>query len=158
MQANAPAKEGLSLELRRMYPHSMEKVFRALTEPAQIMQWFGPQGCEMVSAEVDPKAGGAYCMTMRRLPDGPPHSAFGKYEEIQPHRLLRFSWQWEGLPGYEGVTRVTITLAEVNGMTELVLRHEGFAEERHREGHQWGWEGGLTNLGTVLDSANKEGR
>lgn len=155
MQANAPAKEGLSLELRRTFPHSMDKVFRALTEPGQIMKWFGPPGCELLSVEADARVGGQYRITMQK-PGSGPYCVAGAYSGIETNRTVRFTWQWVGLPGYEGETVVTIQLSEAAGGTELVLRQEGFGNEKQREGHEKGWTGGLANLAQVLDGKEEQ--
>jgi uncharacterized protein YndB with AHSA1/START domain len=119
------------------------------------MQWFGPPGCELLSVEADARVGGQYRITMQK-PGSGPYCVTGAYTQVEPNRTVRFTWQWVGLPGYKGETIVTIHLCEAPGGTELVLRQEGFSNEKQREGHEHGWTGGLGNLAQVLE--RKEAR
>lgn len=46
-----------------------DTVFEAWTDPAQIVQWFGPDGFEIASHDIDIRAGGAWLFDMV-APDG----------------------------------------------------------------------------------------
>jgi uncharacterized protein YndB with AHSA1/START domain len=127
MQSNAPAEEALSLEIRCTCPHPPEKVFLALTDPARMMIWFAPPGCAMLAVDAEPKPGGRYTIRLRK-PGIEAYCVTGVYSEVEPHRLLRFTWRWADLPGYEEETVVTIRLSAAEG-----------------------WTGGLGNLGELLD-------
>ena len=65
-----------TLKLARVFPAPRERVFRAWTEPAELMRWWGPVGFTTPSAEVDLRVGGKYRIAMRR-PDGGVHFVKG---------------------------------------------------------------------------------
>jgi len=134
-----------SLRLSRTIAASPEEVFRAWTDPAEMKQWYCPEGGTVDVAEVDLAVGGRYKVAMR-MPDGI-HVAYGVYREIDPPRKLAFTWQWESGDGpKEGETLVTIELEERDGSTELVLTHERFATAEARDGHEQGWASALNKL------------
>lgn len=134
-----------SLRLTRVIEADPETVFRAWTDPAEMEQWYCPEGGTVDEARVDLSVGGRYRVAMR-MPDGV-HVAYGVYREIEaPHRLV-FTWQWEGGEGAkEGATLVTVELRDRGGSTELVLTHERFADSDARDGHEKGWASALNRL------------
>lgn len=134
-----------SLRLARTIAASREEVFRAWTDPAEMKQWYCPEGGTVDAAEVDLTVGGRFKVAMR-TPNGV-HVAGGVYREIDPPRKLVFTWQWEGGEGtMEGETQVTLEFKERDGATELLLTHEGFATAEARDGHEGGWSSALNNL------------
>lgn len=60
-----------------------EKVWKAWTERAELMKWFGPKGCTLPVAKLDLRPGGAFHYAMR-TPDG--NEMWGKwtFHEIDP--------------------------------------------------------------------------
>jgi uncharacterized protein YndB with AHSA1/START domain len=71
----------------------------------------------------------------------------GRYlETAAPHRLS-FTWHWDG---EDDQTVVTIDLSGVDGVTELALRHDGFADDEARDSHIVGWTECLDRLPPYL--------
>lgn len=60
----------LSLDIRRRYPHPVEKVYRAWTAPDRIKRWWGPKDFTATSFEGDFREGGRECLD--RLGEGLP--------------------------------------------------------------------------------------
>ena len=147
----APAKERPSLTLRRRYPVTAEKVWRAWTDPQALKAWFGPE--EIVSvplAEVDLRVGGRFRVTMLAA-DGETHDVSGVYQELVPNRKLVFSWAWRSTPERE--SRVTVRIEPDGNGCELVLMHEQFFDEVARDGHEHGWTGAMVKLERWLAKA-----
>lgn len=97
----------------------------------------------MVTSEVDLRPGGRYRVGMK-TPDGKVHTTTGVYQEIQPPERLVMTWKWEDPDALE--TLVTVEFRAIGNDTELVLRHDRFADAKRRDGHLGGWEGCLGNL------------
>jgi uncharacterized protein YndB with AHSA1/START domain len=133
-----------SLRLSRTIAASPEEVFRAWTDPAEMKEWYCPEGGTVDAAEVDLAVGGRFRVAMR-MPDGV-HVAYGVYREIEPPRKLVFTWQWESDESRGGETLVTLEFKERDGSTELVLTHERFATAESRDGHEQGWASALNKL------------
>jgi uncharacterized protein YndB with AHSA1/START domain len=55
----------LVLELSCALDASRERVFRALTDPAELVKWWGPSGFTTPEIQTDPKVGGRYRLGMQ---------------------------------------------------------------------------------------------
>jgi uncharacterized protein YndB with AHSA1/START domain len=53
------------LVVTRIFDAPRELVFEAFTNPEHLMKWWGPHGCTVISCKADPRAGGAWCISMR---------------------------------------------------------------------------------------------
>ncbi|MBT5412976.1 MAG: SRPBCC domain-containing protein [Rhodospirillaceae bacterium] len=139
-----------SLTIERRIAAKPEAVFRAWTEPKEIMRWFGPEGTEPIVAETDPRIGGRYRIVFRG-PDGEEHDVSGIYREFSPPDRLVFTWAWRTTPERESL--VTVALAPDGEGTKLTLTHERFADEEARDHHRVGWESSLDILARTYASA-----
>lgn len=101
---------------------SPERVFRALTDPADLMAWWAfPLGCRVGEWQVELRVGGQWRMSGRGT-NGEPVEAEGEYLLVDaPHRLA-FRWRpnWEPGPG----TIVSYHLEATGGGTRVTLRHQ----------------------------------
>lgn len=143
------ATERLVLRITRTLPFPRQRVFDAWTKPEQLKQWFAPS-LEMTTpvAEVDLRVGGAYKIGM-----GATNTILlsGRYLEIVAPEKIVFTWNWpKGFYEAMGETRVTVTLKDVGGGTELTLVHEGFLNAQDRSDHDGGWIGCLKKLAAKL--------
>ena len=126
------------LELRRVFRAPRERVFRAWTEADALGAWFGPQGTTTRVAEFDPRPGGRYRFEMA---EGGEYVVGGLFREVVPPERLVFTWRWEN-GAFAGVeTEVRITLADVDGGTELTLVHRRLPGGDARQKHADGWTG-----------------
>ncbi len=141
--------ETRALHLSRILRAPRERVFRAWTDPAQLVKWWGPKGFTVPAWAMDVRPGGAWRTTMRS-PEGKDHIVSGVYREILPPSRLVFTWghETEGERGHETV--VTIELFEVPGGTRLELSQEVFESVTSRAQHQHGWSSCLDSLEQAL--------
>jgi uncharacterized protein YndB with AHSA1/START domain len=118
---------------------SAERVFRAFTDPEERMKWWGRvggyRGTENVS---DLRVGGRW-ESRGRSADGSTYAVRGTYLEVDPPRLLVFTWlhDWEE---HADETVVRIELQERGGETVVRLTHSGFTSEKSRADHDEGWD------------------
>ena len=118
-----------AVRIERRFPHPIEKVWRAVTTPEHLGQWFPSP------VEVDLRAGG----TMRfGAFDGP--SAAGIVERLDPPRLLAFRW---------GTDRLTFELRPDGDGTTFSLTH-AFDDRYGAASFATGWEMCLGGLRSVL--------
>jgi uncharacterized protein YndB with AHSA1/START domain len=131
------------LEIKRLFEASPGRVFDAWLVRKEWQAWIGPEGCRCDVPVLEPKVGGHYRIQMR-LTDGNEIPVAGTFEAIErPHRFI-FTWGWEGDANRQ--SRITITLRDVGGQTELTLRQEGLPTEAEREGNGKGWNSALNKL------------
>jgi uncharacterized protein YndB with AHSA1/START domain len=119
-----------AVRVERVYPHPIEKVWRAVTTPEHLGQWFPSP------VEVDLRPGGT--MRFSAFADGP--SATGAVEVIEPPQRLTFTW---------GADRLTFELASNGDTTTFALTHT-FDDRFGAPSFATGWEVCLAGLRSVL--------
>ncbi len=141
---------GLVLELKRVLQASRERIFRALTEPAELATWWGPQGFTIPEIDLDLRVGGRYRFTMQP-PHGEPFHLSGEFLAIDAPSRLAYNFRWEEPDPDDRTTVVTLSLLEVGQATELSLRQGEFATEARLALHRDGWTASFTKLRELLE-------
>ena len=137
-----------SLAIVRKLKASPQAVWRALTQPEALKQWMGPSDeFQVLVAETDVRVGGRYHIVMKS-PDGEEHDVSGVYREVVANRKLVYTWAWKSTPERESL--VTIELTPAGDGTELMLKHERFADKESRDRHEQGWTGCVRRLERML--------
>jgi uncharacterized protein YndB with AHSA1/START domain len=110
------------LHLTRIVGAPRALVFRAWTDPKQVVQWWGPRGFTNPVCEWDARPGGAIRIHMRG-PDGTVYPMGGVFKEIvEPERLVFISTALtdeNSKPLFEILN--TITFEVFHGITKLSL-------------------------------------
>ncbi len=140
---------------------SPEAVFRALTDPKEILQWWGGQGgmYQPRDWESDLRPGGKWKGWLESKGDAskmtdvdaPGMTVEGEYITVDPPRLLEYTWSptWDGLI----VTRVRCEIEPTSFGSRITLTHTGFGDrEGAMGGHKEGWLRGLRGLSVHLQS------
>ncbi len=137
------------LYLTRQFAHPPERVFAAWSDPAQLVQWWGPRGFSVAHSDIDARPGGRWQTTLLS-PEGSEHHVSGEFIEISAPRRLVFTWAWSenGIRGHE--TTVTVELRPRDGGTELTLSQQEFESGRSRDLHGDGWRSSLDSLADYL--------
>jgi uncharacterized protein YndB with AHSA1/START domain len=123
-----------------------ERVWSALTEPAELLRWF-PTG----RAEIDLRPGGEASFVWEESADE------AVVDVVEPPDRLVFRWRPAGLD--RPFTTVSFTLEEMAGGTRLTLVESGFSSlpdqiaQQSREGNDAGWRDELEELKTYLETA-----
>ena len=121
MQLNETKAQAVHIEWRFAVPP--DKVWAAWTETDKVSQWFGsdPNGT-VLNADLDVRPGGRFEVTFANA-DGTQYTASGIYQQVEPHRLLRFSWHWRNEPGVE--TAIRVALSPDGTGTRMQFEHGG---------------------------------
>lgn len=151
--ANKTSTPDTALQLSRTFPVPREKVFRAWTDPKELMRWFAPSDDFTTPlVETDLRVGGKYRIQMKS-PDGELHTVIGTYREVVVPEKLVFTWAWEGSvtcggsgPDESRETLVTVQFHQRGTATEITLTHEFFQSSEERDKHNQGWSGCLDRL------------
>ncbi len=118
-----------AVRVERAYPHPIDKVWRAVTTPEHLGQWFPS------AVEIDLRPGGE--MRFGAF-EGP--AASGTVEVVEPPWRLTFAW---------GTDRVTFELTSEGDGTRFVLIH-AFDDRYGAPSFATGWERCLAGLDSVL--------
>lgn len=105
-----------------------ERIFQALTEPAQVPQWWGGRGAgqsyRCTHFERELRVGGRWkCLGLDG--DGREFEVTGVYTELDPPLRLKSTWKasWTG----DAETMVHWDLTATGNGTHVLLRHSGLA-------------------------------
>lgn len=135
----------LSIEKTLRFDAPPERVWRAITDPAELAAWFGD------SAELDLRPGSDGWFGWEE------HGRFAVRVEVvePPHRL---AWRWVHQPDTP-VDEAPSTLvewrltAQPGGGTLLELRESGFDTREHQRQNTEGWKAELGELAAHLAAA-----
>jgi uncharacterized protein YndB with AHSA1/START domain len=131
----------------RTFEHSLtvdaprDEVFHALTDAEQLKRWWITDGVS------EPRAGGRFRYEWKMADPANDHVQEGTYDEVVDGE--RIVYPWSGGPA--GDSRVTVTLSERDGATQLSLVHAGISADDQFERYEQGWTGFLANLKSVLE-------
>jgi uncharacterized protein YndB with AHSA1/START domain len=131
-----------------------ESVFEALTNPAEMAEWWGSADTYRTKNwKVDLRVGGGWSCDAES-PRGV-SKVNGTYLEIDPPRKLAYTWNPSWQTGPE--TRVEFRLEKIASGTRLRLLHSGFeGQEESQKGHSEGWQRVLGWLNKHLAAAKAQ--
>jgi uncharacterized protein YndB with AHSA1/START domain len=140
---------GLTLNLKRVLGAPRQSVFRALTEPDELVKWWGPSGFTVPGIELDLRVGGGYRIAMQP-PEGDLFHLAGEFREVDPPSRLAYTFRWEDPDPDDRETVATLTLNELGESTELALAQGPFATEPRWALHREGWTDSFDKLEELL--------
>jgi uncharacterized protein YndB with AHSA1/START domain len=149
------APSPLVLELSCTLDASRERVFEALTDPAELVTWWGPSGFTTPEVELDLRIGGRYRLGMQP-PDGELFHLAGEFLGIDPPTRLAYSFWWEEPDPDDRETVVRLSLDTVTDRTLLSLWQGTFATESRLALHQSGWTDSFAKLSDRLSRTGPE--
>jgi uncharacterized protein YndB with AHSA1/START domain len=115
--------------MARVVDADRETAFRAWTDPAQIVQWFGPSGFDTHTHEIDIRVGGVWRFDMT-APDGTIFPNRMEFLRIEPSRLIEFI-HGNDTENDPDAFRMLVTFdAQDNGKTAVTLRQMHPSAER----------------------------
>ncbi|SRR5579871_4900532 len=131
------------------------RVFRALVERSQALQWGSGEAFEMTHWEMDARPGGQWEFTSReRTPSGhgKVYQHHGEITAFDPPRLLEYSWfaSWHSDPDHRTIVRWDLT--PIEGGTHVRVTHSGLAAIRDgAKGYSEGWPGLLLQIKNFIE-------
>ncbi|MBI3486235.1 SRPBCC domain-containing protein [Candidatus Daviesbacteria bacterium] len=163
------ADDKKELVIERIFDAPVELVWKAWTDPEVFQKWWGPKDFTSPHANIDPKVGGKYLVSMR----GPAGSPFdkemwstGHYLEIVPMQKLvvedSFADEngnvvpasYYGMPGsFPMKAKITITFEQLeDGKTKMTLTYPSTAgiEGEMLDNMTQGWNQSFDKLETSL--------
>lgn len=141
------------IEITRVFHAPRELVYRAFTDPGQLAQWLGPEGCSVPreSIEIDARPGGHLRFVMTGPGMRSPASLV--FTEVVENELLAGQMEVSGVPGAAGPLRMRLRLEfhdQGNGKSRLELRQGPFATGQVGAGARSGWDSSFTKLDALL--------
>lgn len=153
--AVTPDQDALVTEIHIAAPP--ERVFHALLDPKQVMQWWTSDECAIESFSMEGRVGGRWTYdTKKSQLNVNGISRFhcdGEVLEFDPPRVLAYSWiaNWHEKPAQRTVVRWE--LAASKGGTLVRVTHRGLTDlPVSRKDYSGGWPGVLNQLKKFIES------
>jgi len=132
---------GVALRFERELPHPPERVWKALTERAELSAW------HPTPFELEPRPGGTFHVDFQNDKD----IVDGRFVEVIPSRRVVFTWGWRDNPVVPpGSSTVEIDLEPDGQGTRLRLVHRGLPEGALAS-HTEGWDYFMPRLTDVAE-------
>ena len=136
-----------SIHVERIFDASRERVWRAMTEPALLAQWWG-RGNKLDIETLELKRGGHWRFVEHA--GGQAHGFEGRYREVTPPERMVMTFEWDGMPGHPLVN--TITLEDLGDGRTKMFSDSLFMTDEERDGMmQSGMEDGMNLSYEALD-------
>lgn len=128
--------------LERVFPASAARVFEMVSQPQNMVRWWGLEGMLVSDHNLNFSRLGPWHSTLESS-DGTRKLVSGEVIQIDPPHFIAFTWAWhDGGPGgpRQAETRVTIEIGSVGAdRAKMVLRHYDLGADSARAGHAKGW-------------------
>lgn len=129
------------------------RVFQALTDRAQAVQWGSSNGYKTTLWEMDARPGGKWHWVSQEAKGaGQDFDHHGEILEFDPPRLLSYSWfaSWHQNPSHRTVVRWELTAIKIG--THLKVTHNGLAQLAGAcQAYSQGWPGLVQSLKNFLE-------
>ena len=140
-----------TVRLHRVLRATPERVYRAFLDADAMAKWLPPNGFTGKVHQMDAKVGGTYKMSFTNFSTGKSHSFGGKYLELKPNELLRYTDKFDD-PNLPGEMQTIISLKQVFCGTELNVTQEGIPAMIPAEACYLGWQESLTLLAKLVEA------
>ena len=135
------------IHIERIFDAPRDRVWRAITDPKQVAQWWG-RGNKLVIERMEVERGGHW----RFVEHGPEgvHGFEGRYAEVTPPSRVVQTFEWDGMPGH--VSLETVILEDLGDGRTKIVNTSLFHTKEDRDGMlQSGMEEGLNQSYEALD-------
>lgn len=110
-----PGKQEITL--KRTFSAPREMVFKAVTDPDLIPNWWGPRRFTTTIEKMDVRHGGSWHFSQRDV-DGSAYEFRGVYHLIVPNEQVVQTFEFLGAPGH--ISLETMTLVDAGGQTQMI--------------------------------------
>jgi uncharacterized protein YndB with AHSA1/START domain len=140
-----PAEREIRIE--RIFHATRARVWRALTDPELVAQWWS-RGEKLVVERMELRRGGHWRF-VAHTPRGI-QGFEGRYREVTPQERIVQTFEWDGMPGYVAID--TLTLEDLgDGRTKLITTSLFHTSEERDAVMKSGMEEGVNDGYAALD-------
>lgn len=145
--------------ITRTFDAPRELVFTVWTTPEYVRRWWTSTDAPLIVCEIDLRVGGRWRYVSRDAA-GTELGWFGTYRQIEAPRRLVTTEGFEGNPGVQAISDLTLTERAGRTTMTVTVRH---ASREHRDNHvssnmEAGLNRSLRRIDGILDQLMKEQR
>ena len=140
-----PAEREIRIE--RIFNAPRDRVWRAMTEPELVAQWWG-RGNKLVIERFEVVRGGHWRFVEHS--DQGVHGFEGRFREVSPPERLAWTFEWDGMPGHVAID--TTEFEDLGDGRTKVITRSIFHTTEERDGMlESGMQQGLDQSYAALD-------
>jgi len=155
MSDNAQA----SVKIERIFDAPIGRIWQMWTDAEHFKQWYGPQGFNIPTANMDVREGGKRLVCMAMPAHGMTMWFTGEYREVTPQTRLVYTESMSdengnvlspaamGMPDQPEVTEVIVELEDLGAQTKMTMTHVGVPAGSPGEG---GWMQAVEKMAALL--------
>lgn len=153
-----PGKQ--EIVITREFDAPRELVFKVVTDPELLPQWWGPRYLSTIVDKMDVRPGGQWRF-LNRDAQGNEYAFHGVYHEVLAPARIIDTFEFEGLPEMGHVTLETLRLVELPGGRTRLITQSVFQSAIDRDAAlQSGMESGINDsydrLSDILEKATNK--
>ncbi len=139
------------IRIEREFAVAPARLYRAVTETADMIAWWGPEGMSVSEGDMDfTKTGPWYAVILGG--DGTRYKMSGQVTHVDPPRSVGYTWGWHDPDDQRGAESfVTLTVAETASGARLIVDHRDLADDDIGASHEQGWTSSLASLAAFLE-------
>jgi uncharacterized protein YndB with AHSA1/START domain len=155
------SNRGGSTQVSRIISAPRQKVYQAFLDPEAVAAWLAPDTMRSHVHTFDPREGGRFRISLtyqnpedsqRGKTAGDTDTYHGRFDKLVPDEMIVEVIEFESQePGFAGEMRMTVTLAEVDGGTEVSLRYENVPAGIRPEDNEAGSRQSLQKLAALVE-------
>lgn len=139
-----------TIKLHRVFKAAPKKIYRAFIDADAQAKWLPPNGFTCKVHHMEFKVGGTYKMSFTNFTSGKSHSFGGKYLELKPNELIRYSDQFDD-PNLTGEMITTVTIRQVSCGSDVTIIQEGVPDVIPPEMCYLGWQDSIDQLAKLVE-------
>lgn len=139
------------LILHRDFPVPPERLFDAVTQQADLVQWWGHDGMDLPEQALDFSRTGPWFAVMQ-TDAGQRMKMSGQVTHVDPPHSVGFTWAWHDEADRRGAeSHVSFEISAHGPGARLTLKHVDLPDDEAAERHNRGWSSTLKRLTAHLD-------
>ena len=137
-----------------------EAVYRTLLDERAVLKWRVPDGMTGEVHTFEPRVGGQVHISLTY--EDPQHAGkteaqtdtyHGRFVELTPNERIVEVVEFDtGDAALQGEMRITITLSDTEGGTQVAAVHDGLPAGLDEGANEEGWRGGLEKLAALVEA------
>lgn len=139
-----------TIKLHRVFNAAPEKMYKAFLDADAQAKWLPPNGFTCKVDHLDAKVGGTYKMSFTNFTTGKSNSFGGKYLELVPNELVRYSDKFDD-PNLPGEMITTVTIKQVSCGSDVSIVQEEVPDVIPPEMCYLGWQESLEQLAKLVE-------
>ncbi|MZR31957.1 SRPBCC family protein [Sneathiella litorea] len=140
-----------TLKMERTFSADPATVFSFLTQPQNILKWWGPEGMTVPEHNLDFSKPGKWMSVMVNA-EGGRYKVTGEVIKVDPPRSVELTWGWHDendSRGHESHVRLEVEPSDTGGAVFRLI-HSDLPDDESAANHEQGWTSALNKLERLL--------